>query len=53
VADADLTRAVEIAAAFYKRLRTPASDADMWQCGSCDEQVDGHFEVCWNCGRER
>jgi hypothetical protein len=22
---------------------------DMWRCANCDEQVEDHFEVCWNC----
>lgn len=21
-----------------------------WQCPSCGEQNDGHFETCWRCG---
>ena len=24
-----------------------------WCCQACHEQVDGPFEVCWNCGTER
>src|SRR6266498_3106664 len=21
----------------------------MWRCSNCDEQVENHFEICWNC----
>lgn len=21
----------------------------MWRCANCDEQVEDHFEICWNC----
>jgi predicted amidophosphoribosyltransferase len=25
--------------------------SDPWICSSCDEQVPGGFEICWNCGQ--
>ncbi|MGQ0637085.1 MAG: hypothetical protein ACT4QC_20945 [Planctomycetaceae bacterium] len=25
----------------------------MWACPKCSEQVEGNFEVCWNCGTSR
>jgi hypothetical protein len=28
----------------------PGSD---WTCPQCGEEVDGHFEACWQCGVER
>lgn len=24
-----------------------------WFCGTCEETVDGTFEVCWSCGQDR
>lgn len=23
-----------------------------WRCGQCNEQNDGHFELCWQCGND-
>ena len=27
--------------------------AASWFCGSCEETIDGTFEICWACGRAR
>ena len=24
-----------------------------WKCAQCDEEVEGQFEACWNCGSSR
>lgn len=33
-----------------QRRATPET---AWTCGECGEESPAHFEVCWNCGRER
>jgi hypothetical protein len=25
----------------------------VWHCPNCNEQVEEHFEVCWNCQHDR
>jgi len=32
---------------------SPAAGATPWDCPACGEQVEGDFELCWNCGRVR
>jgi len=29
------------------------SSAPNWTCPACGEQVEGNFDTCWNCGRDR
>jgi hypothetical protein len=30
----------------------PQSGAgEAWTCGACGEENDGHFSICWNCGK--
>jgi len=53
VREEDYDRAAAIAEAFFTRLRTPASEAGAWTCPHCGAHVDVHFEICWNCGRNR
>lgn len=24
-----------------------------WVCAGCTEEIEGRFDVCWNCGRDR
>ena len=31
--------------------QTEAGEA--WNCTACGEENDGHFAVCWNCGKAR
>lgn len=26
---------------------------DPWPCPACGESIDGDFETCWKCGRDR
>ena len=30
----------------------PAEKNETWQC-QCGEPIEGQFEVCWSCGKER
>lgn len=25
----------------------------MWKCKNCNEEVEDHYEVCWNCGSDK
>lgn len=45
--DSDLERAVRITATFFNR--SPVS-GKAWMCPVCGEDIDGGFEICWNCG---
>lgn len=46
VNDSDLSRA----RAILDEVLAPAPEAPSWRCPSCGEDVEGQFEVCWNCG---
>jgi len=48
--DQDLTRAEELLARFLDRGTGSVSP---WTCPGCGEQVEGGFDMCWNCGRPR
>lgn len=48
----DLTRAMEIIESSSESL-SRAGDRPGWTCPSCDESLDGDFDVCWNCGYVR
>ena len=28
-------------------------DLEGWKCASCDEDIEGQFTECWNCGKSR
>ena len=32
---------------------TTASSAGPWVCSGCGEQIEGGFDACWKCGRDR
>ena len=48
VADEDVEKAREI-------LSTPAVAAttEKWVCAGCSEEIDGSYDACWKCGRDR
>lgn len=48
----DRARAIELIKSSAETLDRDAARAD-WTCPTCHEQVEGAFEVCWNCGSER
>ncbi len=50
VEDEDLPRARELLAHFHS---TREADPASWECGSCGEQIEGEFDLCWNCGKAR
>ena len=33
-------------------LQSTKSKPQSWQCKSCGEEIEGHFNLCWNCGEE-
>ncbi len=47
----DLVRAKELITDFLNP--SPAASAAPWDCSACGEQVEGDFDLCWNCGRVR
>jgi len=34
-------------------VRDDSPPAPAWACPACGEQVEGNFNACWKCGRER
>lgn len=51
----DATRARELIA-NHERERREASErppAEPWRCPACSEEVQGDFDLCWNCETER
>ena len=49
VEDEDVERAQQIVATILSR----GEAAPAWRCPKCREDVDGEFEICWNCGGDR
>jgi len=47
---AELERAREVIDTIEE---IPDDGVAAWYCGECQELVDGGFQVCWSCGRER
>ncbi|AUB79826.1 DUF2007 domain-containing protein [Candidatus Thiodictyon syntrophicum] len=47
----DLARARQLLTDFLNP--PPAAPAADWDCPACGEQVEGDFDLCWNCGRAR
>jgi hypothetical protein len=50
--DQDLGRAREVLARFLTPP-APRPTTAPWHCPACGEQVEGDFDLCWNCGRTR
>ncbi|MDA2928397.1 DUF2007 domain-containing protein [Acidobacteria bacterium AH-259-O06] len=34
-------------------LEPTENDPGLWKCPSCDEEVEGQFTECWDCGTNR
>jgi hypothetical protein len=47
--DRDLPRARQLLEAFL----TPAEPAAAWRCPACGAEVEGEFDLCWQCGAPR
>lgn len=47
--DEDFSRATEI---VEHALSEPEDTLPSWHC-KCGETIEGQFELCWQCGRER
>jgi hypothetical protein len=45
--DRDLEQAERLTAAFFNRSPVIGK---AWRCTVCGEDIDGGFEICWNCG---
>jgi len=48
--DDDYDRAMEILGAIHN---APPSEATVWNCPKCNEEVPGNFDSCWKCGEVR
>ncbi len=47
----DLSRARDLVDCFLNP--PPLTTSAPWDCPACSEQVEGDFDLCWNCGRAR
>ena len=47
--DGDYDKATEIVNNF---LAADSGEEKSWRC-RCGEQLEGQFDICWRCGRER
>ncbi len=45
----DYQRAEEV----VTRALSGDTEAEPWTCPGCGEELEGQFEQCWHCGRER
>ncbi len=34
-------------------LNSIKSEPEDWVCSHCGEKIEGQFNICWNCGKER
>jgi len=50
--DEDHVRATELLQVFLQRPQL-APVAGPWICASCEAEIDGGFELCWQCGKAR
>ena len=48
VADQELEKAREILTSTVV-----ATTTGVWICSGCSEEIDGSFDACWKCGRDR
>ena len=47
VAEQDEARALELIEADEDQ------SGHVWKCPKCGEEVEGQFDICWNCGTEK
>ena len=40
---------LESAREFLARQGHPLEDSSPWTCPACENEVEGHFEICWGC----
>ncbi|MBK1704130.1 hypothetical protein CKO40_06105 [Halochromatium glycolicum] len=52
IEDRDLPRARTVLQDWQRENANRAS-ARSWVCHGCGELLDGSFDLCWRCGRER
>ncbi len=48
VPDEELEKAKDILA-----TSTVATTTGTWVCSGCSEEIDGRYDACWKCGRDR
>ena len=53
--DGDYDRARALALEYDREQYTPGEEDSRppWTCAQCGEQIEGHFDQCWQCGAER
>jgi len=55
VEHSDAARAREIVAGWETVCAsdTPSPDKPPWTCSACGAEVEGNFDICWNCQHSR
>ena len=46
----DKSPAKRIVECFLNSIKSEPED---WVCSHCGEKIEGQFNICWNCGKER
>jgi hypothetical protein len=53
VRDTDVAKALTIVDEFVKGGQEDIAFASPWKCPRCGEELEGQFDVCWNCQTPR
>ncbi len=53
VADSDTDRAQALLREFLRGDAARAHAHERWRCPGCNENIEGQFTDCWNCGAAR
>lgn len=53
VAEADVERARELVAEFFRSEQRDRPQDEKWHCPVCGEILEAQFTDCWNCGASR
>ena len=49
----DDSRYAEALTVLNRNRATLESIKEPWKCGRCEEDIEGQFSECWNCGESR
>ncbi len=49
----DESQAEEAKTIIRDVIQPQESDLPAWKCPNCEEDIDGQFSNCWNCGTDR
>jgi hypothetical protein len=53
VNDGDFARADVLLRRFLQGEAARDYAHEAWRCATCDENIEGQFTACWNCGNAR